>query len=166
MLFSESNDNANEQLISSHYQYYYNESKPGKRSACHLILHTQTSSRLFDSKFIWDMQEGMLFICTTGKKFGIIKILKCNLLLWSKLNFQHHYFNLQCHMIFRNHSNMLICCSRNISDYYDCWKQLLLLNIFMKPWFMSILFEIKIFCNIINVFTVTFDQFNATQQKY
>ncbi len=27
-------------------------------------------------------------------------------------------------MIFRNHSNILICCSRNISDYYQCWKQL------------------------------------------
>ncbi len=24
----------------------------------------------------------------------------------------------------RNHSNMLICCSRNISYYYQCWKQL------------------------------------------
>jgi len=26
---------------------------------------------------------------------------------------------------FRNHSNMMICCSRNISLYYQCWKQLL-----------------------------------------
>jgi len=24
---------------------------------------------------------------------------------------------------FRNLSNMLICCSRNISYYYQCWKQ-------------------------------------------
>ncbi len=30
---------------------------------------------------------------------------------------------------FRNHSNMLIYCSRNISDYYQCWKQFLLFNI-------------------------------------
>ncbi len=51
-------------------------------------------------------------------------MLKCNLFLWSKLYFQHHYSSLQCHMIFRNHNNMLICCSRNISDYYQCWKQL------------------------------------------
>ncbi len=51
-------------------------------------------------------------------------MLNCNLFLWSKLYFQHHYFSLQCHMIFRNHNNMLICCSRNISDYYQCWKQL------------------------------------------
>jgi len=25
---------------------------------------------------------------------------------------------------FRNHSNMLICSSRNISYYYQCWNQL------------------------------------------
>ncbi len=34
------------------------------------------------------------------------------------LYFQHHYCSLQCHMIFRNHYNILICCSRNISGYY------------------------------------------------
>ncbi len=33
----------------------------------------------------------------------------------AQLYFQHHYSSLQCHMIFRNHSNILICCSRNIS---------------------------------------------------
>ncbi len=49
-------------------------------------------------------------------------VLNCNLFLWSKLYFQHHYCSLQCHMIFRNHNNMLICCSRNISDYYQCWN--------------------------------------------
>ncbi len=32
---------------------------------------------------------------------------------------------------FRNHSNMLICCSCNIYDYYQCRKQLLL-NIFVE----------------------------------
>jgi len=25
---------------------------------------------------------------------------------------------------FRNHSNMMIWCSKNISYYYQCWKQL------------------------------------------
>ncbi len=35
-------------------------------------------------------------------------MLNCNLFLWSKLYFQHHYCSLQCHMIFRNHNNMLI----------------------------------------------------------
>ncbi len=28
--------------------------------------------------------------------------------MWSKLYFQHHYSSLQCHMIFRNHANMLL----------------------------------------------------------
>ncbi len=37
-----------------------------------------------------------------------------------KLYFQHHYSRLQCHMIFRNQYNMLICCSRNMYDYYQC----------------------------------------------
>ncbi len=106
-------------------------------------------------------------------------MLKCNLFLWSKLYFQHHYSSLQCHMIFRNHSNMLICCSRNISDYYQCWKQLCCPIFLWKPWcilFFTILwwiesskeqhlFETEIFCNIINVFTVTFDQFNVSSQK-
>ncbi len=44
--------------------------------------------------------------------------------MWSNLYFQHHNSSLQCHMIFRNHNNMLIYCSRNISDYYQCRKQL------------------------------------------
>ncbi len=29
----------------------------------------------------------------------------------AQLYFQHHYSNLQCHIIFINHNNMLICCS-------------------------------------------------------
>ncbi len=77
--------------------------------------------------------------------------------------FQHHYSSLQCHMIFRNHANMLICCSRNISDYYQYWKQLCCTIFLWKPWtilFFRIhrwierskeqhLFEIEIFSNII-----------------
>ncbi len=36
------------------------------------------------------------------------------------------FSSLQCHMTwpFRNHSNMMIWCSRNIYYYYQCWKQL------------------------------------------
>ncbi len=37
--------------------------------------------------------------------------------------FQHYYSSLQCHMILQKsniqHSNMLICCSKNISYYYQ-----------------------------------------------
>ncbi len=35
-------------------------------------------------------------------------------------NLQSSQTMLQSHMIFRNHNNMLIYCSRNISDYYQC----------------------------------------------
>jgi len=31
---------------------------------------------------------------------------------------------LQSPVSFRNHSNMMIWCSKNIYDYYQCWKQL------------------------------------------
>ncbi len=82
---------------------------------------------------------------------------------------------------FRNHSNMLICCSSCInyywysiinsgSYYYQCWKHILLLNIFVETmiyyfvqdliiwWIEQHLFEILIFCNIINAFTVPFNE--------
>ncbi len=59
-----------------------------------------------------------------SKHFNIVKYyykvtvfyfntFKSNLFLWSKLHFLQ-----SC----RNHSNMHICCSKNISDY-QCWKQ-------------------------------------------
>ncbi len=44
-----------------------------------------------------------------------------------KLNFQHHYSSLQCHMIL--HSIKLICAQEIIiiiiiiHDYCQCWKQ-------------------------------------------
>ncbi len=44
----------------------------------------------------------------------------------------------------RKRSNELIWCSRHISCYYQH------------------LFEMEIFCNIMNVFTVTFDDLNAS----
>ncbi len=57
--------------------------------------------------------------------------------------------------------------SIHISDYYQCSKQLLLHN-FMETWCIFIPdvlmnggFKMEIFCNIINVSTVTFDLFNA-----
>jgi len=35
-----------------------------------------------------------------------------------------------------NHSNMLIWCSRNISCYYQLWKQLCIFIFLWKPWFI------------------------------
>ncbi len=49
--------------------------------------------------------------------FRCESLLHCNLFLWSKLNFQHYYCSLQCHIIFRN-------LSISISDYNQYWKQL------------------------------------------
>ncbi len=78
-----------------------------------------------------------------------------------KADFQHHYSSLQCHMIFRNNFNILIYCSRNIYDYYQCWKQLFYWIIFWKQSY--IYFKIEIICSILNVFNVTFDQFNSSR---
>ncbi len=84
------------------------------------------------------------------------------------LNIQHHSSSLQCHMIFRNHSNILIYCSRHISDYYQCYYQnSFCFFIFLwKLWciFQDSLtnrtfkkcFKLEILCNIINVFAVIF----------
>jgi len=33
-----------------------------------------------------------------------------------------------------DYSNMLICCSRNISDCYRCWKQFCCFIFLWKPW--------------------------------
>ncbi len=72
---------------------------------------------------------------------------------------------------FRNHSNMLICCSINISYYYQCWKQLCCLILLVKPWYfvLSGFFEgtvqknsLYLKQNVIHVFTITFDQFKAS----
>ncbi len=65
---------------------------------------------------------------------------------------------------------MLICCSRNISDYNQCWKQLCCLMFMWKLWYIFFriiwwiesskehnLFEIEIFCSM----NVTFPQFNV-----
>jgi len=89
-----------------------------------------------------------------------------------QLYFQHHYSSLQCHMIFRNHYNILIYCSRNISDDYQCWKQLCCFIFLYKPWHILLSRILKLkraafvwnstFCNIIITFTLTFDQFNMS----
>ncbi len=61
------------------------------------------SSKIQYNSKIWN-------IFTISKiRFLCEYVLNCNLFLY----FQHHYSSLQCHMIFRNHNNILIC-SRNI----------------------------------------------------
>jgi len=71
---------------------------------------------------------------------------------------------------FRNHSNIMIWCSRNIYDYCLYWKQLCCVIFFVKNmrlwgldfWWKESWKSIEIYCNIIIVFTVTSDQFNAS----
>uniref|UniRef100_A0A8C1MIE3 HECT-type E3 ubiquitin transferase n=1 Tax=Cyprinus carpio TaxID=7962 RepID=A0A8C1MIE3_CYPCA len=43
--------------------------------------------------------------------------------------YNHHYSSLQCHMIFRNHNNILI--------YYQCWKQFLMVCRLVAEWRLS-----------------------------
>ncbi len=60
-------------------------------------------------------------ITIQNKCFLLEYLLKCNLFPWSNLNFS---IITPVFSSFRNHSNMLIYHSRNISPYYKCWKQL------------------------------------------
>ncbi len=80
---------------------------------------------------------------------------------------------------FRNHSNMLIWYSRNIFYLLPTLKTVVLLNIFCRNWFffqtslMYRKFTIATFIwnrifNNVNIFTVTFDQFDVSliNKKY
>ncbi len=83
----------------------------------------------------------------------------------TKLNFQHHYSSLQCHMILQK--------SFKYADLVPKKHLLLLLMskifclIFWCKTYFSRFFKFKrtvfIFCDFKNVFTVTFDQLNVKQ---
>ncbi len=93
----------------------------------------------------------------------------------AKLNFQ---LPLPQASVSHGPSENLIWCLSNISYYYQCWKQLCCLMFLWKPlclFFQDSLinkfdllminiffFKMEIFYNIVNIFTVTFDQLNAT----
>ncbi len=86
-------------------------------------------------------------------------LIKYMLFMWSNLNFQHHYSSVT--WSFRNHYNMLISSLRNITNYYQCWKLFFRILWWIESSNEEYLFKILILYNIINVLTVTFDQFNA-----
>ncbi len=70
-------------------------------------------------------------IITNKKKILFEYILKCNWILW----WQSYIFSIitpvfSVTWFFRNHNNMLICCSRKTYSY-QCWKQCCL--IFVIP---------------------------------
>ncbi len=59
--------------------------------------------------------------------------------LWNIMIIQKSCF-LNFTLSFGNHFNILICCSRNIPYYYQCWKQLCSFFFFFfflggKPWY-------------------------------
>ncbi len=74
----------------------------------------------------------------TVKQMNIVKyyyhlkqLFFLNIICDAQLIFQHHYSSLQWHMIFRNHPNTLIYCSRNMYCF-QCWKQLCCLMFFCR----------------------------------
>ncbi len=74
------------------------------------LIYT-TSQKFLNSKiFLCCLKKSLLltkpaFIWSdVQQKLKSKYLLNCNLFLY----FQHHYSSLQCHMIFRNHNNMLI----------------------------------------------------------
>ncbi len=94
------------------------------RYSFEFIQYLWKSLIFIKAAFIWSNQQ----YCEILLQFQI-NVPYCNILYIvihscdAQLYFQHHYSSLQCHMIFRNHNNMLIYCSKNISDYYQCWKR-------------------------------------------
>jgi len=74
----------------------------------------------------------------------LFSIVKLYLFLW----WQSWIFSISVTRSFGNHSDMPICGSSNIS--YQCWKQL-----------CCLIFLWKIIA-ILNVFTITFDQFKGS----
>ncbi len=88
-------------------------------------LHLRTSSLplkrleyygLFIYNYVSSAHQGGIYLIKNTvqivKDYNLKELfsiyVKCNLFLWSKLYFQHHYWSRQCHMIFRNHNNILL----------------------------------------------------------
>ncbi len=133
-------------------------------------------------KEVSSAQQGCVYLINTVILWEIIAIKKmfsvwiyCKILFISVL--QRCIFSIITAVFSVTWSSeIIIICSRNISDYYQWWKQLCFQIFFWKPWcilFFRILWwierskeqnllEIEIFCNNINVCADTFDQMNAS----
>ncbi len=83
---------------------------------------------LFDQNTIKTVMLWILHFKITVFNFYIFKIK--NISSVGKAEF----FSFSVTWSFRNYSNMLIWCSRNIS-YYQCWKQLIYLIFLCKLWY-------------------------------
>ncbi len=102
-------------------------------------------------------------------------VLECNLFFWSKLNLKHHNSSLQCHMIFRNHVDLLQ--KKHFLSLW--WFTTIAMLVFFEKTMQSFIFQDSLMNRkfkrtvfilyiyiilyiIINVFTVSFDLFNAS----
>ncbi len=73
---------------------------------CFLILKNLLRSQrlhLFNQKCSKSLIFWIIIITTVF----YLNVFKCNLFLWCKAEFHHHYFSLQCHMIFQK-SDLLL----------------------------------------------------------
>ncbi len=116
-----------------------------KSLSCSPRLH------LFDQKYKNNNIVKFYYISILLLYYNIITvyILKCDFLWWQSS--QYAVFSVT--WSFRNHSNMLICCSRN-HFYYQCGNHdTFLFRILWESSKEQNLFEN---CNIINDFTVIF----------
>ncbi len=79
--------------------------------------------RLGSVRFASYAHQGCIYLIKSTVK--TVKYYNMNKLHFKIYSIRKQVFLIviQCHMIFRNHSNILIYCSRNVSDYYQCWKQ-------------------------------------------
>ncbi len=124
------------------------DSPAGKHSSatCQSVSQTELMMHVFTPDgLIWthytsawcDYSFSLVYLFKIYSEIFYFQItVKMYLLLWSKLNFQ-------CHMTFRNHSNILIYCSQHISDSYQCWKQLSCFIFLCKMWFSEFLHKYK-----------------------
>ncbi len=79
------------------------------------------------------------------------------------LYFQHHYSSLQCHMIFRNHNNETFLIIINVVLHYIFMEtDTLYFSGFTDEQTFKRTAFIRIFYNIMNVFTVASDRSNAS----
>ncbi len=100
-------------------------------------------------------------VYTTIQKFQIL------LVFWKDVSHVHQLCLIKNSIKsnFQYHSNMLIWCSRNISSYYNCLKQLRCFIFLWKLYSTDFSDEWKVQTNI-NAFTDTFDKCFASLLNY
>jgi len=111
--------------MSTIWFYVLKEVSSAHQGCIYLIKNTVNASILWKNitilkktVFYLNIFENVIYSCDQSWIFSIITPVFS--VTWS----------------FRNHSNMLIFCWRNISDYYQCWKQSCYFIFLWKPWYI------------------------------